>query len=127
MTADSGNPDPHFVLIGALQTGTLLVAALAQNSRLIAALSTALEGTIQQGLKSAPEPLEPSAEHRRAHRPGVLSRIDTDPELQAFIRARIDRLTFPELATEVASHFPEHRRVGRSAIHDWWQKHRPPR
>lgn len=43
-------------------------------------------------------------------------------ELQAFIRARIDRLTFVEIADEVAAHFPLARRVRRSAIHAWWKR-----
>ncbi len=32
-------------------------------------------------------------------------------------------MTFDQLAEEVANHFPQDRRVGKSAIHDWWQKH----
>ena len=61
-------------------------------------------------------------DHRRAHRPGVQRKIDADPELQTFIRARIDRLTFTEMADEIAAHFPPARRVRRTAIHAWWKR-----
>jgi hypothetical protein len=47
-----------------------------------------------------------------------------DPELQAFIRARITRLTFAEIAQDVTRAFPPTRRVGKSAIHAWWTKNR---
>lgn len=64
-------------------------------------------------------------EHRRKHRPGTVPRIDSDPELEAFIRARIDRLTFVEIAAQVAQTFPKARRVGKSAIHAWWARQKP--
>lgn len=64
-------------------------------------------------------------EHRRMHRPGTVPKIDSDPELAAFIRARIDRLTFVEIAAQVAEVFPETRRVGKSTIHAWWSKQKP--
>jgi hypothetical protein len=60
-------------------------------------------------------------EHRRKHRPGRAPRIDTDPELAAFISARIDRMTFVDIAARVAEVFPEPRRVGRSPIYAWRQ------
>ncbi len=49
------------------------------------------------------------AQHRRAHRPGRPAKIDGDPELQAFIRARIDTLTFARIASEVRATFPPDR------------------
>jgi hypothetical protein len=61
-------------------------------------------------------------EHRRRHRPGLPSRLDADAELRAFIEARLDRLTFHAIAAEVAAAFPPGRRIGHSAIHDWWQR-----
>lgn len=66
----------------------------------------------------------PATEHRRRHRPGRPAKIETDPELKAFIIARIDRMAFEQVASDVATHFPKERRVGKSAIHDWWQKNR---
>lgn len=66
----------------------------------------------------------PVTEHRKNHRPGRPSKIDSDPELAAFICARIDRLTFFEIADEVTRHFPEERRVKKSAIYAWWARQR---
>ena len=57
---------------------------------------------------------------------GRVPKIDGDPELQAFILARIDRMTYVQLAEDVAEHFPEPRRIGKSAIHAWIKK-QPPR
>lgn len=108
-------------------------AALAEARKLIANASAELDrlqGTVRAELaEGVPTPLqtpledlpEPS-EHRRAHRPGPPPRIDSDPELRAFIRARIDRMTFTALADEIARTFPPERRVGKSALHAWWQK-----
>ncbi|MFV0408973.1 MAG: hypothetical protein ACK5LJ_04500 [Paracoccus sp. (in: a-proteobacteria)] len=53
-------------------------------------------------------------------------KIQSDPELQTFIAARIDRMTFTEIAAEVARQFPPARRVGKTAIHDWWKKRNRP-
>jgi hypothetical protein len=78
-------------------------------------LSTALEGSVQS-------PVEGSS-WRASHRPGTPPRIEADPELRAFILARIDRLTFDAVVSEVAAHFPPERRVSRSALHRWWHRH----
>ncbi|TCM79647.1 hypothetical protein [Rhodovulum steppense] len=102
----------------------LLDNASAELDRLQGTLRAELEEGVPTPLQTPPEDLpEPSA-HRRAHRPGRPPKIDTDPELRAFIRARIDRMTFIDLAEEVAKAFPPERRVGKSAIHSWWQNNR---
>ncbi|TDX30191.1 hypothetical protein [Rhodovulum visakhapatnamense] len=75
---------------------------------------------VQIGFQDLPEP----SDHRRNHRPGRPSKIETDPELRAFIEARIDRMTFDDIASEVSRTFPEGRRVAKSAIHAWWQRRR---
>ncbi|CAM4408322.1 hypothetical protein [Palleronia rufa] len=54
------------------------------------------------------------------YRSGRPRRIDTDPELRAFLLARIDPMTDPEPAQAVAETFPLHCRVGQSAIQDRW-------
>ena len=81
----------------------------------LTSLSTALEGRVQTPVESPP--------WRASHRPGTPSRIEADPELRAFILARIDRLTFDAVVSEVAAHFPLERRVSRSALHRWWHRH----
>ncbi|MCB6179650.1 hypothetical protein LHP98_16125 [Rhodobacter sp. Har01] len=53
-----------------------------------------------------------AATWRAQHRRGTLSKLETDPDLRAFVLARIDRLTFEETAPEVAAAFPPDRRTG---------------
>ncbi|TRD22548.1 hypothetical protein [Palleronia caenipelagi] len=76
----------------------------------------------QVNIGSLPPCSVPVTEHRRQHKSGRPSKINNDPELQAFILARIDRMTFVELASAVADHFPPSRRVGKSAIHAWYRR-----
>lgn len=61
----------------------------------------------------------PVSDHRRLHKPGRPAKIDADPELRLFLQARIDRMTFEEMAADVTAHFPKDRRVAKSAIHSW--------
>tara|TARA_R110002073_G_scaffold117161_1_gene255638 strand:- start:279 stop:485 length:207 start_codon:yes stop_codon:yes gene_type:complete len=58
---------------------------------------------------------------RAQHRFGKIRKLDRAPELKAFVLARIDRLTYEEITTEIAGHFPAERRIGKSAIWDWNQ------
>lgn len=67
-------------------------------------------------------PVPPVDPHRAAHRVGSPSRIDTDPELTAFIRARINRLTFKEITAEIAANFPPDRRASVSGLHRWFHR-----
>jgi hypothetical protein len=96
-----------------------LVAGL---DRTIAALEQAVEDRVQRAVQALPEPTAPHSPHRAAHRPGRARLIDNDPELRAFITARIDSLTFYQLADDVAAHFPPERRVKKTAIHAWWKR-----
>ena len=67
-----------------------------------AALDQATKGPLNE-----PSRLPPTlAEHRRAHRSGVPARIASDPELEAFVRARIGQMTFAQIIAEVAATFP---------------------
>ena len=105
----------------ALALAELRASHVAQ-AKALAVLEAAFQTARQGRLDSLSLCDAPPSEHRRAHRPGLQRRIDTDPELETFIRARVDRMTFAELAAEVAGTFPPNRRVGRSAIHDWWKR-----
>lgn len=49
-------------------------------------------------------------------------KIETDPELEAFIRERIRRFTFDTIVAEVAATFPPDRQTSRSGISRWWAK-----
>jgi hypothetical protein len=87
-----------------------------------------LEAALQQGLEGPltdPSPVPcGQAEHRRAHRSGVPPRIASDPELEAFIRARIGTLTFAQIIAEVDAAFPPNRRTSLSALSRWWKANR---
>lgn len=96
-------------------------ASHAAQARALSRLELAFEATVQEGFNALPSCDVPASDHRRAHRPGRARIIPADPELQAFIRARIDSMTFVQIAAEVAAHFPPARRVGKSAIGDWWK------
>ena len=88
-------------------------------------LQRVIQWAIKQGVQSPIEgTLPPIDPHRAAHRVGSPSRIDTDPELTAFIRARIDRLTFKEIAADIAAHFPPDRRASVSGLHRWFHRQR---
>ena len=89
----------------------------------LADLDTALETALEEGLQAPVEEATATASARRAHRPGVLSKLATDPDLRAFVLARIDGLTFDQIADEIAANFPPERRVSRSSLHRWWHRH----
>ncbi|WP_323041646.1 hypothetical protein [Gemmobacter sp.] len=99
-----------------------LRASHAAQGRVITALETALHASLQQGMNALPQPSAPISKHRREHRPGPPPKIAGDAEPQAFIVARLDRLTLEGIAAEVAQHFPASRRVGKTAIWEWWRK-----
>ena len=90
----------------------------------VAALESAIQRGVEEGLNGPSMVLDPVCDHRRAHRPGRPGRIDTDSELRAFVLARIERMTFIDLAEDIAKHFPPERRVGKSALNEWCHKNR---
>ena len=90
------------------------------------ALGMAIERAFNIPVKGPFNCSKPVTSHRKNHQPERPPKIDTDPELQAFIHARIDRLNFVEIAADVKQAFPQSRHVGKSAIDAWW-KHSKPR
>jgi hypothetical protein len=81
----------------------------------------ALEGIIQEGLEEQFNGVFnalPNAAMRNHQR----GKVERDPELQAFIRARCLTQTIPEIDAEVAANFPPDRRVATSGIHRWWHR-----
>ena len=101
-----------------------LVAALAAEAQARKGQAETSPSTgIEAPLQAATE--HSAARHRREHRIGVPGKVESDPELEAFIRARIATLTFPQIAAEVASAFPPDRRASQSSIHRWWRRNRP--
>lgn len=96
----------------------------AANSRTIKTLEGALNQAVKRVLNAPLTAAENNAAHLRAHRKGLPSRILSDPELEAFIRARIDTRTFAEIIKEVDAAFPPDRRTSLSAISRWWRANR---
>lgn len=87
----------------------------------MAASLDTLEAIIHRGLEAPFEGVFtalPTGALRRTGR----GKIEADPELQAFITARVTTMTFPELAAAVAARFPPERRVSTSSIHRWWHR-----
>ncbi|WP_156114359.1 hypothetical protein [Paracoccus sanguinis] len=64
----------------------------------------------------------PVTEHRRLHRSGAVPKIEHDPEMQSFILARVDRMTYQKIADAIAEHFPKDRHVHRATVHRWVKK-----
>ena len=127
MTSSFRSPDvTSFLLNEARQTGILLAAALDRNHRLIAVLQTTGNDPVEPALKGSlngpSQPLDPAACHRRNHRPGTLSRITTDPDLQAFVLSLIETATYAQIVAAVAANFPPERRISMSSLSRWWIK-----
>jgi hypothetical protein len=97
-------------------------AAAALATQAYHALSTGIEHPAKPALNAPLTRDEVQAEHRRAHRSGRPGKIEGDPELQAFIRARIDTLTFAQIVAEVRATFPPDRQCSHSGLGRWWQK-----
>lgn len=96
-------------------------------TRLEAAVETLCERAVQDQSFVLPPCDVPVTEHRREHRMGPAPKIATDPEMQAFILARLDRLTYDQIADEIARHFPPSRRVHRATVPRWVQRWRKER
>lgn len=90
----------------------------AANARTIRTLETALNQAIK-GASNVPSSDLPDFERHTA----IRSRIEADPELRAFILARIATLTFDQVRAEITAHFGPEKRVSRSALHRWWHRH----
>ncbi|MBK0328137.1 hypothetical protein I5535_12645 [Rhodobacteraceae bacterium F11138] len=104
------------------EADALLRSAQAAQTQAIAALESAVKRADKDGLNTLSPEAWPITDHRRAHRSGPPPKIESDPELQAFITAGIDRMTFVQIADDVAAHFPPQRQVKKSAIHAWWHR-----
>lgn len=76
----------------------------------------------QKGIADLPDCDLPVTEHRRLHRSGAVPKIERDPELQSFILARLDRMTYQQIADAIAEHFPKERHVHLATVHRWAQK-----
>ena len=93
-------------------------------------LLTELQDSPPEGLEPRfKPPLNPAltrdeiaAAHRRSHKSGTPPKIESDPDLQAFILARIDRFTFKDIIAQVAATFPPERCIAMSSLDRWWRR-----
>jgi hypothetical protein len=80
--------------------------------------ATGLQAAIEDGLpapvKGSSKPLE-----RRSNQ----SKIAANPDLQAFIHARIMTATFASVVADVAARFPPEKHISMSSLHRWWHRH----
>ena len=94
------------------------------------ALLAALQDNLPEGLEPAFKPPlnraltrgENAAAHRRSHKAGTPRKIESDPDLQAFILARIDTFTFKKIVTQIAATFPPERCIAMSSLDRWWRR-----
>lgn len=127
MINEAGQIDPARIRTAidqARQSARQIGDLQAANARTIRTLETALHQAIKGPTIDPSTVPQGAADHRRAHRSGVPSRIASDPELEAFIRARIGHLTFALIIAEVAESFPPKRRTSMSALSRWWKANR---
>jgi hypothetical protein len=61
--------------------------------------------------------------HRAAHLPGFPGRIESDPELRAFILQRIETQTLAAIIAAVRATFPPGRQTSLSGLSRWWKRH----
>lgn len=124
---DAGQIDPAMIRTAidqARQSARQIGDLQAANARTIKTLETALNQSIKGALNTTSTVTPAAAEHRRLHRSGQPSRIASDPDLQAFIRSRIDTMTFTDIIAEIAAAFPKERRTSMSALSRWWSAER---
>lgn len=104
MTIDSRNTDLIDRAIAASdRLGSALAELLAVTCDIRASLSMPVQTPFEPPLNTPQTREEIQAAHRRAHRSGSPSKIDGDPELEAFITARIDTQTYAEVVSAVRS------------------------
>lgn len=118
---DPGNPDPTARVAEAC--GEIRAAMLALG-RGLERLERAVETEFEAAFKRPFNREEALADHRRNHRSGTPSKIATDPELRAFILARLDTETLTQIVAAVATHFPPDRRISLSSLSRWWAANR---
>ena len=87
---------------------------------ILTAYEEVFEHPVQQPLKPPETRSANLAAHRRAHRSGRPSNIDADPELRAFILARLATHTFTQIRDAIAASFPPDRRTSLSGLSRWW-------
>ena len=123
MTTDSRNAD---LIARAIAANAHLGEALAELIRLTEAIRDTFLTPVQTPFErpsNAPQTRDEAlAAHRRAHRSGSPSKIEGDPELEAFIVARIETLTYAEVVASVRANFPLDRHISSSGLQRWFRR-----
>ena len=101
----------------ARQTSVQIGALQDANARTI----RTLEAAFNQAIKG-PSNDNSKQVHPVTRRTEVRSRIEADPELRAFILARIGDLTFDQVRAEITANFGPARCPSRSSLHRWWHR-----
>jgi hypothetical protein len=133
MTAPDHNPDPDGcsaptagVVAQVRRLRHITARSFCEVDSLLNGLERHIEGGVKgvfEGVINAPStPVNIRAEHRRAHRAGVPAKLDADPELRAFVQARLATMTFDQIVRAVADSFPPPLRTSRSVLHRWWHR-----
>ena len=104
------------------QLGAAVTELISIAQAIRSTLSTTREAPLQAPFNAHPTHEETLAAHRRAHRTGLPGKIESDPELEAFIAAHIDTMTYAQIVQAVKSHFPADRHTSTSAVQRWRQK-----
>lgn len=123
MTTDSRNPDLIARALAAnAQFGDALAELISIANAIRATLSTAVETPVEPPLNAPQTREEALAAHRSPHSMGVPGKIESDPELEAFILARIDGKTYAQIIADVKVNFPADRQTSVSAVQRWFRK-----
>ena len=125
MTVNSHNTGAALLLIdqalaalGRAMDATSSAAQLAGRAK--EALRTGLETPLEGPSKSHVNRDEIHAAHRRSHRRGSLGKVASDPELEAFVRTRMQTMTLQETVAAVAATFAPDRHISVSSLNRWW-------
>ncbi len=101
-----------------------LITMAGEVDHLLQTLEGDVKGSVKPPFEAPSTPANAATEHRRNHRRGTLAKLDTDPDLRAFVTARLETHTFDDIVAQVAATFPPNRRVSRSSLWRWWIKNR---
>ena len=109
-----------------LLRAAILDAGLVTPTRSVNTLATEFGVTasrVQRVRKELRAEMGVATEPRQERDPQRVLRIEADPELERFIRARVATHTLEAIVSDVAAAFPRERRVNRSTLSRWRQQH----